>query len=74
MEAMSRRNALLGLRRHDWGHRWSTLLEMAGLPARPALTDRLQRLEALARDAEGQATNEDPRRHTPQAALGRDRG
>jgi hypothetical protein len=52
MEAASRRNAAHALRRHDWGHRWQELLRMASLDPRPALTDRLGRLEALAFGAE----------------------
>jgi hypothetical protein len=49
---LSVRNAVLALRRHDWAHRWKTLLGIAGLSPRPALGARLARLEALAGQAE----------------------
>lgn len=45
----ARRNNLLGaLRRHDWGHRWATILETVGLDPLPALGARRARLAALA--------------------------
>ncbi len=40
------------LRRHDWAHRWRSVLEVAGLPPLPALEQRLTALEAAARSAE----------------------
>ena len=36
------------LRRHDWAHRWQVVLDAAGLPTRPALEQRLGRLDARA--------------------------
>jgi hypothetical protein len=49
MERLSARNALNALRRHDWGHRWRSILHVAGLTPRPALSMRLQALDDLAR-------------------------
>lgn len=46
------RNAVAALRRHDWAHRWSSMLETAGLAPRPALKERVRALEALAARAE----------------------
>lgn len=46
------RNAVAALRRHDWAHRWSSILETAGLAPRPALNERVHALEALAAGAE----------------------
>jgi len=46
------RNAVAALRWHDWAHRWSSVLEAAGLAPRPALNARLRTLEALATGAE----------------------
>jgi hypothetical protein len=62
MHAMGRRNAALALRRHDWSHRWSAVLAIAGLPARPALAERLERLDALAGAAEAAGIETD---HAP---------
>jgi hypothetical protein len=45
-------NVLGALRRHDWSYRWARVLEAAGLPPRPALTARMERLESLAAMAE----------------------
>jgi spore maturation protein CgeB len=42
------RNAVHALRRHDWGHRWKSILDIAGVVQRPPLAKRLQALEALA--------------------------
>jgi spore maturation protein CgeB len=51
------RNAIHALRRHDWGHRWKAILQIAGVPPRAALATRLQALETLADGAhqEGQS-------------------
>ena len=58
------RNAVAALRRHDWAHRWSAMLETAGLTPRPALCERIHTLEMLATrmqwTQEGQLT--EPRR------------
>jgi hypothetical protein len=48
-----RKNVEGALRRHDWGHRWSTILEAVGLEARPELTARKARLIQLANQVEG---------------------
>lgn len=52
MANLSVRNAVHALRHHDWGHRWRALLELAGVSPRPALTERLRALDALADVAE----------------------
>jgi hypothetical protein len=46
------RNVAGMLRRHDWSHRWATILEVAGMDQPPALQRRLERLEELATLAE----------------------
>jgi spore maturation protein CgeB len=46
------RNAVAALRWHDWAHRWSAILQTAGLAPRPALSERVGALEALAAGAE----------------------
>jgi glycosyl transferase family 1 len=51
LERVSERNAAHALLRHDWGHRWNAILQLAGITPRPALTKRLLALETLARDA-----------------------
>jgi len=48
VERVGLRNAVHALRRHDWGHRWSAILKLAGMAPRPALTGRLRALETLA--------------------------
>ncbi len=53
MARLGVRNAIAALRRHDWAHRWLSMLEAAGLPARPALYERMRTLDALAANAEG---------------------
>jgi hypothetical protein len=52
VERMGTRNAVHALRRHDWGHRWQSILRIAGTAPSPALAERLQALEALADAAE----------------------
>jgi hypothetical protein len=52
LRRLSARNALHALRHHDWGHRWQSILRLAGAPARPALEERLRTLDALAGAAE----------------------
>jgi hypothetical protein len=49
-ERLSARNAVAALRRHDWGHRWQSILKIAGCVRRPALTARLRACERLADD------------------------
>jgi hypothetical protein len=53
LERIGVRNAVHALRRHDWGHRWTVVLQQAGMTPRPALTARLLALEGLAANAEG---------------------
>jgi hypothetical protein len=48
VQRRSVRNAVHALRHHDWGHRWQSLLRIAGAVPRPALEERLRSLEALA--------------------------
>ncbi len=48
LQAIARRNVGESLRRHDWAHRWRTVLAHAGLPETERLTARLQRLDAAA--------------------------
>jgi hypothetical protein len=48
MDRLARRNALHALRHHDWGHRWASILRLAGAAARPALEERLSTLDRLA--------------------------
>ena len=36
------RNAVAALRRHDWAHRWQSILQIAGAEPAPALTERLR--------------------------------
>ena len=48
MERLSTRNAVNALRKHDWGHRWRSILHIVGLIPRPALRTRLDALEDLA--------------------------
>ncbi len=52
MGRLAARNALHALRRHDWGHRWQSILRLAGVAPRPALAERLRTLEALASTGE----------------------
>lgn len=52
LERISARNAVTALRKHDWAHRWQSILQIAGVDARPALTERLRALEAIADGAE----------------------
>lgn len=48
LEAIGRRNAREALLRHDWAYRWEAVLALAGLPPRPALAERKERLASLA--------------------------
>jgi len=48
LEAASARNAVHSLKRHDWAHRWASLLADVGLSPLPGLTKRLARLERTA--------------------------
>ena len=50
-ERVAERNAVAALRRHDWGHRWQSILRVAGASPRPGLAERLRALEALADEA-----------------------
>jgi hypothetical protein len=46
MAEVSIHNASETARRHDWAHRWATVLDDIGLDHGPALRDRLARLDA----------------------------
>ena len=48
LHEISERNALNTARRHDWMHRWQTILDIAGLPALSRLNARGERLQAIA--------------------------
>jgi hypothetical protein len=48
LHRMGIRNARHALRHHDWGHRWQSILNIAGVPPRAALEQRLADLSALA--------------------------
>lgn len=48
LQAISRRNAKHALLRHDWVYRWQQILDIASLPALPALDIRKEKLRALA--------------------------
>lgn len=50
-------NVAGSLRRHDWAHRWSTVLGTVGLPGGPRLEARLGALAASADAVEGGATS-----------------
>jgi hypothetical protein len=51
LRAISRRNALEVLRRHDWVYRWRDILAVAGLKPLPQADARIRRLRALAETA-----------------------
>ena len=48
LREISERNALHTARRHDWMHRWQTILDIAGIPALSRLNARRERLQAIA--------------------------
>lgn len=50
------RNAVAALRRHDWAHRWRSILGIAGIVPRPALAARIGVMRELADAAERRAT------------------
>ncbi len=52
LAAIRRRNAAQALRRHDWMHRWKTVLQVAGVEPSLSLAVRERRLEELATLAE----------------------
>lgn len=52
VQRLGERNAVHALRHHDWGHRWQSILRIAGVAPRPALDQRLSTLETLAVAAE----------------------
>jgi spore maturation protein CgeB len=52
LQRLGVRNAVHALRHHDWGHRWQSILRIAGAAPRPALEERLRTLKALADAAE----------------------
>ena len=65
IERARRTNVAESLRRHDWAHRWSTVLGAAGLPPTAELTDRLLALSARADDVD--AGTGDPRQEARSA-------
>lgn len=52
VEQAGRRAAVESLRRHDWAHRWRSILAQLGLPEDAALHERLDRLERRAQAVE----------------------
>jgi hypothetical protein len=52
-EKVRKTNVAQALRRHDWVHRWETVLTTAGLEPMPALVQRRERLANLAAAIEG---------------------
>jgi glycosyl transferase family 1 len=52
-DKVRRTNVVQALRRHDWVHRWETVLATAGLEPMPALVRRRERLADLAAVIEG---------------------
>lgn len=52
MARLGARNAVAALRRHDWAHRWLSILETVGLTPCAALAERISTLETLATLAE----------------------
>ena len=48
LAAISRKNAVEALLRHDWVHRWKQVLSCAGLPPTPEMSARELRLRELA--------------------------
>jgi hypothetical protein len=53
-----RDNVVNSLRRHDWVHRWSTILETVGMNQVPAMTRRQARLKELASNTDAAAFSE----------------
>jgi hypothetical protein len=51
VRAMSRRNAVDALLRHDWIHRWIQIFQIAGIEPSPGMTARVAHLEDLAKAA-----------------------
>lgn len=51
-----RANVNNALRRHDWVHRWETVLDTLGLPAMPGVTERKTELERRAAAIESTAS------------------
>jgi len=51
LAAISRRNAVESLLRHDWIHRWKGVLELAGFEASPGMKAREEHLKDLAHTA-----------------------
>ena len=51
LHAMSRRNVVDGLLRHDWSYRWKDMFEIIGLETSPRLTSRHMTLRDLADQA-----------------------
>lgn len=58
LAAIRKDNIIQSLRRHDWVYRWRTILDAVGLEPTGALTDREQRLKALAETVEREYAHE----------------
>ena len=56
MERARKNNVVHSLLRHDWAHRWRTVLDIAGLKPNAALIDRQRRLEELAEAIESNSS------------------
>lgn len=52
LERIRRNSVTQSLLRHDWAYRWRDILTAVGLEPRPALTERIQRLQDLAHHVE----------------------
>jgi hypothetical protein len=65
LAAASTNNIVNSLTRHDWAHRWNTVLTAAGLAAAPAMNKRLGNMNRLAEDIQNQPTGKslNERRH-----------
>jgi hypothetical protein len=51
VRAISRRNAVESLLRHDWIHRWIQIFRIAGIEPSPGMTARVEHLKGLAKAA-----------------------
>jgi len=58
LSRIRRDNVVHSLRRHDWVHRWATILETLGMEATPAMAERMARLKELAGKTDSAAFNE----------------
>jgi len=49
VETASKRNVSQAMQRHDWSHRWLSILNCLGLPASFELTERIELLSSLSK-------------------------